>query len=111
MGYPAESPPRRRRGLAAPLALPAGFTALLVVGAAAAASHGAVSAAWVLGLASAIVAAGAVLAEPAAGLVLGAIGWLTVVGFAKPPYAHLQPASQLGWGSAVVIAAIGRAHV
>ena len=43
---------RRRRRLAAPLALPAGFGALLVVGAAAAATHGAVSAGWVLGLAA-----------------------------------------------------------
>src|SRR5215470_501980 len=81
---------RRRRGLAAPLALPAGFAALLIVGAAAAATHGTVSAGWVLGLAAAIVLAGSAVAEPTVALVLGAIGWLTVIGFSRPPYAQLQ---------------------
>ena len=47
----------RRRGLAAPLALPAGFAALLVVGAIAAGTDGGLSAGWVLGLAAAIVLA------------------------------------------------------
>jgi two-component system, OmpR family, sensor histidine kinase KdpD len=82
---------RRRRGLAAPLALPAGFFALLVVGALAAATHGGVSAGWVLGLAAVIVAAGSAVSEPAVAPVLGAIGWLTVVGFSRAPYAQLRP--------------------
>jgi two-component system sensor histidine kinase KdpD len=80
----------RRRGLAAPLALPAGFGALLVVGAVAAGSHGALSAGWVLVLAAVIVAVGSAVAEPAVAPVLGVIGWLTVAGFSHPPYAQLQ---------------------
>src|SRR5215468_10811654 len=76
---------RRRRRLAAPLALPAGFGALLIVGAAAAGTHGAVSAGWVLVLAAAIV-----LAEPAVAPLLGVIAWLTVIGFSRPPYAQLR---------------------
>jgi two-component system sensor histidine kinase KdpD len=81
---------QRRRRLAAPLALPAGFGALLVVGAAAAGTHGAVSAGWVLGLAAGIVLAVSAVAEPVVAPVLGAIAWLTVIGFSRPPYAQLQ---------------------
>jgi two-component system, OmpR family, sensor histidine kinase KdpD len=80
----------RRRGLAAPLALPAGFGALLLVGAVAAGTRGALSAGWVLVLAAVIVAAGSAVAEPAVAPVLGVIGWLTVAGFSHPPYAQLQ---------------------
>ena len=98
-------PTRRRRGLAAPLALPAGFAALLLVGAAAAATHGALSAGWVLGLAAAIVLAGSAVAEPAVALVLGAIGWLTVAGFSRPPYAQLQLTGSRAVTAALVIAA------
>jgi two-component system sensor histidine kinase KdpD len=76
--------------MSAPLALPAGFGALLVVGAAAAGSHGAVSAGWVLLLAAIIVASGSAVAEPAVAPVLGVIGWLTVAGFSRAPYAKLQ---------------------
>jgi hypothetical protein len=82
----------RRRGLAAPLALPAGFAALLAVGAAAAGTHGRVDATWVLILAAVIVTAGSLVAEPAVAPLLGAIGWLTVVGFSRAPYAQLHPA-------------------
>ena len=80
----------RRRGLSAPLALPAGFGALLVVGAAAAATHGAVSGRWVLILAALIVGIGSAVAEPAVAPVLGAIGWLTVAGFSRAPYASFS---------------------
>jgi len=80
----------RRRGLAAPLALPAGFAALLVVGALAAATGGGIDATWVLILAAVIVAAGSLVAEPAVAPLLGAIGWLTVVGFSRAPYAQLH---------------------
>jgi two-component system sensor histidine kinase KdpD len=83
-------PARRRRGLAAPLALPAGFGALLVVGALAAATGGGIDATWVLILAAVVVAAGSLVAEPAVAPLLGVIGWLTVVGFSRAPYAQLQ---------------------
>lgn len=89
MGAVAQQP--RRRGIAAPLALPAGFAALLAVGAAAAATHGGLSAGWVLALAAAIVVAGSAVSEPPVAPVLGAIGWLTVIGFSRAPYAQLRP--------------------
>ena len=99
-----ESGPRRRRGLAAPLALPAGFGALLVIGAAAAASHGALSARWVLVLVAVVVLGGSLVAEPAVAPVLGVIGWLTVIGFSRPPYAELQPTARLAITAALVLA-------
>ena len=94
---------RRRRRLAAPLALPAGFGALLIVGAAAAGTHGAVSASWVLGLAAAIVLAVSTVAEPGVALLLGVIGWLTVIGFSQPPYAQLRLAGSHAGLAALVI--------
>jgi two-component system, OmpR family, sensor histidine kinase KdpD len=105
MTQPADPSSRRRRGLAAPLALPAGFGALLVVGAAAAASHGGMSAAWVLILAAAVVGVGSAVAEPAVAPVLGAIGWLTVAGFSRAPYAQLQPTARQAATAAIVVGA------
>jgi two-component system, OmpR family, sensor histidine kinase KdpD len=105
VSQPPESPPRRRRGLAAPLALPVGFGALLVVGASAAASDGALPPGWVLLLAAVIVTAGAAIAETAVAPVLGLIGWLTVVGFSRAPYAQLRPTGHLAAEAAVVIVA------
>jgi two-component system, OmpR family, sensor histidine kinase KdpD len=96
---------RRRRGLAAPLALPAGFAALLAVGALAAGTGGRVDASWVLVLAAVIVTGGSFLAEPAAAPLLGAIGWLTVVGFSRAPYAQLHPTGMPAARAAIVIGA------
>jgi len=95
----------RRRGLAAPLALPAGFAALLLVGAAAAGTGGRLDATWVLILAAVIVAAGSFVAEPAVAPLLGAIGWLTVVGFSRAPYAQLHPTGPAAARAAVTMAA------
>ncbi len=94
---------RRRRGLAAPLALPAGFAALLVIGAAAAASDGGLSAGWVLVLAGAVVGVGSAVAETAVAPVLGVIGWLTVIGFSRAPYAQLQLTGHVAVRAALVI--------
>ena len=98
-----ESP--SRRGLAAPLALPAGFAALLVIGAAAAALHGRLPAGAVLALAAVIVGAGSLVAEPAVAPLLAGIGWLTAVGFAGPPYGQLRPGGPLAVHAAAVLAA------
>jgi two-component system sensor histidine kinase KdpD len=108
---PARSRDRRRRGLAAPLALPAGFGALLAVGAAAAATHGGLSAGWVLVLAAIIVAAGSAVAEPAVAPLLGAIGWLTVTGFSRAPYAQLQLTGPGAVRAGLVIAGCSAAGV
>ena len=80
----------RRRGLAAPVALPVGCTALLLIGGIAAGSHCALTASWVLGLAAVVVICGSFVAEPGVAPLLGAIGWFTVTGFSRPPYAQLQ---------------------
>jgi two-component system, OmpR family, sensor histidine kinase KdpD len=95
----------RPRGLPAPLAVPAGFAALLVVGAVAAATHGAVSAGWVLTLAAVIVGVGSAVAEPAVAPLLGGIGWLTVAGFSRPPYAQLQFTGSAGLRAGLIVAA------
>jgi two-component system sensor histidine kinase KdpD len=95
----------RRRGLAAPLALPAGFAALLAVGALAAGTGGWVDATGVLVLAAVIVTAGSFVAEPAVAPLLGAIGWLTVVGFSRAPYAQLHPTGALAARAVIVIGA------
>jgi signal transduction histidine kinase len=102
---PARRRARRRRGLAAPLALPAGFGALLIVGAAAAATRGGLSAGWVLLLAAVIVSVGSAVAEPAVAPVLGVIGWLTVAGFSRAPYAQLQVSAPGMARAGLVIAA------
>jgi two-component system sensor histidine kinase KdpD len=94
----------RRRGLAAPLALPAGFAALLSIGAAAAALHGRLPAGAVLVLAAIVVVAGCIVAEPAMAPLLGAIGWLTAVGFAGPPYGQLQTTGPLAVRAVAVMA-------
>jgi len=94
---------RRRRGLSAPLALPAGFGALLVVGAVAAGTDGGLSAGWVLVLVAVIVTIGSMVSEPPVAPVLGVIGWLTVIGFSHPPYAQLQPTSRLAGLAALVL--------
>jgi two-component system, OmpR family, sensor histidine kinase KdpD len=56
-------------------------------------------------LAAIVVTAGSVLAEPAVAALLGAIGWLTVVGFSRAPYAQLHPTGPLAVRAAVVIGA------
>src|SRR6266516_3860289 len=93
------------RGLAAPLALPAGFAALLVIGAVAAALHGRLPAGAVLALAAVVVGAGSLVAEPAVAPLLAGIGWITAVGFAGPPYGQLRPGGPLAVQAAVVLAA------
>jgi two-component system, OmpR family, sensor histidine kinase KdpD len=93
-----------RRGLAAPVALPAGCTALLLIGAIAAGTHGGLTALWVLVLAASVVICGSFLAEPAVAALLGAIGWLTVVGFSAAPYAQLRLTGPVALRAAVVLA-------
>lgn len=96
---------QRRRGLAAPFALPVGLAALLVIGAVAAGTHGALSAAWVLVLAAIVVAGVSLVAEPAVAPLVGFTGWLTAVGFAGPPYAQLRPTGSLAIHAALAMGA------
>jgi signal transduction histidine kinase len=101
----------RRRGLAAPYALPVGAAALLVTGAVAAAAHGAVSAGWVLLVVAVIVSAVALIAEPGAALFVVLAGWLTTAGFSGPPYAQLRVTWASGSRSALVLGCCALAGV
>jgi two-component system sensor histidine kinase KdpD len=98
---------RGRRGVAAPFALPAGSAALLVVGAIAAGLHGRLPATGVLVLVSIVVTSVSLVAEPLTAPVLGAIGWLTVVGFSGPPYAELRPTWPAAAQAAAAMAVCG----
>src|SRR5437764_3194763 len=91
------------RAAPAPYALPAGFAMFLVVGTVAAALHGRLPAGGVL-IACALVAFSvSFAAEPVASVLLAGIGWLTVIGFSRPPYAQLRPAGPAAGHAAVVV--------
>jgi two-component system sensor histidine kinase KdpD len=89
----------------APYALPLGFAALFAVGTVAAALDGRLSAAGVLIASAIIVPAVAAISEPTAAVPLGVIGWLTVIGFSRPPYADLRPTGSTAAAAAVTMAA------
>ena len=95
----------RRRGIPAPVALPVGCAALLVIGGIAAGTHGALTASWVLVLAAVVVSCGSLLAESAVAPLLGVIGWLTVTGFSRPPYAQLRMTGPTAVRAAVLLGA------
>ncbi|HEY1670570.1 MAG TPA: DUF4118 domain-containing protein [Trebonia sp.] len=105
--------PPWRGGLAAPYVLPAGFAALLAVGTVAAALGGRLGATGVLVACAVVVGALAAVAEPTAALPLGVIGWLTAVGFSRPPYADLRLTGSVAGRAAVTLAvvAVGAAVV
>ncbi len=94
-----------QRGIPAPFALPVGFAAFLAVGTAAAALHGRLTATGVLIACAAVAGGMSWLAEPLASVPLAGIGWLTVVGFSRPPYAQLQPTGTAAVRAAVVVGA------
>ncbi len=94
-----------RRGFPAPYALPAAFAALFVVGTVAAGLHGRFPATGVLIACAVIVAGTAAVAEILAAVPLGIIGWLTVIGFSRPPYAELRPTGTVAGHAAIVLAA------
>ncbi len=99
--------PPWRGGLPAPYVLPAGFAALLAVGTVAAALGGRLGATGVLIACAVVVGVLAALAEPTAAIPLGVIGWLTAVGFSRPPYADLRLTGVVAGRAAVTLAAGG----
>jgi len=105
--------PPWRGGLAAPYVLPAGFAALLAIGTVAAALGGRLGATGVLVACAVVVGALAAVAEPTAALPLGVIGWLTAVGFSRPPYADLRLTGSVAGRAAITLAvvAVGAAAV
>src|SRR6202011_4296328 len=99
-------------GLAAPYVLPAGFAALLAIGTVAAALGGRLGATGVLGAcavgvgALGVGAAPAAVPEPTAAIPLGVIGWLTAVGFSRPPYADLRLTGGVAGRAAITLAVV-----
>ncbi len=75
----------------------------MLIGAIAAAAHGAVSGGWVLLLAAIVVGAAGLIAEPGATLFVVCAAWLTVAGFSRPPYAELQVTWLTGARTALVL--------
>ncbi len=91
------------RSFPAVFALPAGFAAFLAVGTIAAALGGRMPGTAVLTACAAITGVLSATAEPLAALPLAAIGWLTVTGFSKPPYAQLRLSGSFTWNAAIVL--------
>ena len=87
----------------APYALPAGFAVFLAVGTVAAALHGRLTATGVLVACAAVAFAVSFATEPVAAVLLAGIGWLTVIGFSRPPYAQLRPTGPVAAHAAVVL--------
>jgi two-component system sensor histidine kinase KdpD len=94
-----------QRAVGAHVALPAAFAGMLLIGTVAAALHGRFSATGVLVAVAILVAVTSAVAEPRAAPLLALIGWLTVVGFSRPPYAQLRPTGPLAAHAAVTLAA------
>jgi two-component system, OmpR family, sensor histidine kinase KdpD len=97
----------RQHAVGAHVALPAAFAGMLLIGTLAAALHGRFSATGVLVAVALLVAVTSAAAEPRAAPLLALIGWLTVVGFSRPPYAQLRPTGPLAAQAAVTLAACG----
>src|SRR6516165_10037204 len=92
-----------QRAVPAPYVLPAGFAMFLAVGTAAAALHGRLTATGVLVACAAVAGIASFAAEPVACVLLAGIGWLTVTGFSRPPYAQLRPTGPAAAHTAVIL--------
>jgi two-component system, OmpR family, sensor histidine kinase KdpD len=92
-----------QRAIPAPFALPVGFAMFLAVGTVAAGLHGRLAASGVLIACAAVAGAMSFAAEPVASVLLAGIGWLTAVGFSRPPYAQLRPTGPAAVHAALVI--------
>jgi two-component system, OmpR family, sensor histidine kinase KdpD len=77
---------------------------MFAVGTVAAALNGRLPGVGVLIACAVIVVVLATLAEPAAAVPLGVIGWLTVIGFSRPPYADLRPTGTAAVNAAATMA-------
>ena len=102
----ASQRPPWRSGFPAPYVLPCGFAALLAVGTVTAALGGRLGATGVLIACAVVVGVLAAVADSAAAIPLGVIGWLTVSGFSRPPYANLQLTGIVAERAAIVMAIV-----
>jgi two-component system sensor histidine kinase KdpD len=103
----ARQRPPWRRGLPATYILPTGFAALLAVGTVAAALHGRLDATGVLVACAMVVGVLAAVAEPTAAAPLCIVGWLTSIGFSRPPYADLRLTGTVPEHAAITLAVTG----
>ncbi len=92
------------RAIRAPFALPVGFAMFLAVGTVAAALHGRLTADGVLSACAAVTVLMSFAAGPAAAPLLAGIGWLTAIGFSRPPYSQLRPTGPAAVHAAIVLA-------
>jgi two-component system sensor histidine kinase KdpD len=92
-----------QRAMPAPYALPAGFAMFLAVGTVAAGLHGHLTATGVLIACAVVTGVVSFGAQPVAAVLLAGIGWLTVTGFSRPPYAQLRPTGPFALHAAVVV--------
>jgi two-component system sensor histidine kinase KdpD len=102
----ASQRPPWRSGYPAPYTLPVGFAALLAIGTVTAALGGRLGATGVLIACAVVVGVLAAVADPAAAVPLGVIGWLTVSGFSRPPYADLQLTGIVAQRAAITMAVV-----
>ena len=100
-----------QRAIPAPYALPVGFAMLLAIGTVAAGLHGRLTATGVLIACAAVTAVMSFASEPIASVLLAGIGWLTAVGFSRPPYAQLRPTGPAAAHAAIVLGASALAGV
>ena len=92
------------RAIRAPFALPVSFAMFLAVGTVAAALHGRFPADGVLSACAAVTVLMSFATVPAAAPLLAGIGWLTAVGFSRPPYSQLRPTGPVAVHAAIVLA-------
>ena len=92
------------RAIRAPFALPVSFAMFLAVGTVAAALHGRFPADGVLSACAAVTVLMSFATVPAAAPLLAGIGWLTAVGFSRPPYSQLRPTGPAAVHAAIVLA-------
>src|SRR3984957_20558930 len=91
------------RTIPAPYALPVSFAMFLAVGTVAAGLHGRLTATGVLIACAAVAALISLPSGPIAAVLLAGIGWLTAVGFSRPPYAQLRPTGPAAGHAAIVL--------
>ncbi len=94
-----------QRAIPAPYALPVGFAMFLAIGTVAAGLHGRLTATGVLIACAAVTGVMSFASEPIASVLLAGIGWLTAVGFSRPPYAQLRPTGPAAAHAAIVLGA------
>jgi two-component system sensor histidine kinase KdpD len=99
------APGNMQRGIPAPYALPVSFAAFLAIGTVAAGLHGRMTATGVLIGCALVAGLMSFAARPAASGLIAGIGWLTVAGFSRPPYAQLHPTAAVAREAAITLGA------